>query len=175
VLRVTVFCQLHFAGTWGLSTPLPASGGRNSHGCIRNRACSGPQEDGLQDKFPIPRRQSLFAVGQLHRYRSLALQGHENEIAEVVIVCEPEQASLMMGGLHPRGSLFERPVNIDTAKQQHAEFRKVWALDASAQSLFPRGPAVSKRTFCWLFQPCQANGGAPTAFEGRARQRVVDY
>lgn len=51
-------------------------------------------------------------------------QEHENEIAEVVIVCEPEQASLMMGGLHPRGSLYERPVNIDTAKQQHAEFRK---------------------------------------------------
>ncbi len=46
-------------------------------------------------------------------------------MAEVVIVCEPEQASLMMGGLHPRGSLYERPVNIDTAKQQHSEFRNV--------------------------------------------------
>lgn len=44
-------------------------------------------------------------------------------MAEVVIVCEPEQASLMMGGLHPRGSLYERPVNIDVAKAQHAEFR----------------------------------------------------
>jgi hypothetical protein len=52
-----------------------------------------------------------------------ALQEHENDIAEVVIVCEPEQASLMMGGLHPRGSLYERPVNIDVAKAQHAEFR----------------------------------------------------
>lgn len=52
-------------------------------------------------------------------------QESENEIAEVVIVCEPEQASLMMGGLHPRGSLYERPVNIDVAKQQHAEFRNV--------------------------------------------------
>lgn len=52
-----------------------------------------------------------------------AVQEHENEIAETVIVCEPEQASLMMGGLHPRGSLYERPVNIDTAKAQHAEFR----------------------------------------------------
>jgi hypothetical protein len=56
-------------------------------------------------------------------------QEGENEPAEVVIVCEPEQASLMMGGLHPRGSLYERPVNIETAKQQHSEFRK-----ASAQS-----------------------------------------
>ena len=52
-----------------------------------------------------------------------ALQEHENDLAEVVVVCEPEQASLMMGGLHPRGSLYERPVNIDVAKAQHAEFR----------------------------------------------------
>lgn len=52
-----------------------------------------------------------------------ALQEHENDIAEVVIVCEPEQASLMMGGLHPRGSLYERPINIDVAKAQHLEFR----------------------------------------------------
>ncbi len=55
-----------------------------------------------------------------HRPRA---QESENEQAEVVIVCEPEQASLMMGGLHPRGSLYERPVNIDTARAQHAEFR----------------------------------------------------
>ena len=52
-----------------------------------------------------------------------AIQEHENEVAEVVIVCEPEQASLMMGGLHPRGSLYERPVNVDVAKAQHSEFR----------------------------------------------------
>ena len=31
----------------------------------------------------------------------------------------------MMGGLHPRGSLYERPVNIDSAKLQHARFREV--------------------------------------------------
>ena len=31
-----------------------------------------------------------------------ARQDHENEPAEVVIVCEPEGTSLMMGGLHPR-------------------------------------------------------------------------
>eukprot|EP00882_Tetradesmus_deserticola_P013240 GHRQ01014040.1.p1 GENE.GHRQ01014040.1~~GHRQ01014040.1.p1 ORF type:complete len:341 (+),score=165.52 GHRQ01014040.1:150-1025(+) len=30
-----------------------------------------------------------------------------------------------MGGLHPRGSLYERPVNIDIAKAQHAGFREV--------------------------------------------------
>jgi arginine deiminase len=54
-----------------------------------------------------------------------AIQEDEDEVAECVIVCEPEGTSLMMGGLHPRGSLYERPVNIDTAKTQHANFRQV--------------------------------------------------
>ncbi|KAK9833540.1 hypothetical protein WJX81_003550 [Elliptochloris bilobata] len=31
----------------------------------------------------------------------------------------------MMGGLHPRASLYERPVNLETAKAAHAEFRRV--------------------------------------------------
>jgi arginine deiminase len=46
-------------------------------------------------------------------------------VAQVVIVCEPEGSSLMMGGLHPRGSLYERPVNIDLARAHHANFRQV--------------------------------------------------
>ncbi len=54
-----------------------------------------------------------------------AIQEDENEPAQIVVVCEPEGSSLMMGGLHPRGSLYERPVNIDTAKTQHAQFREV--------------------------------------------------
>uniref|UniRef100_A0A383WIV7 Arginine deiminase n=1 Tax=Tetradesmus obliquus TaxID=3088 RepID=A0A383WIV7_TETOB len=64
--------------------------------------------------------EALFTNGRLK-----AVQEDENEVAEVVIVCEPEGATLMMGGLHPRGSLYERPVNIDTAKAQHAGFREV--------------------------------------------------
>ena len=31
----------------------------------------------------------------------------------------------MMGGLHPRASLYERPVNIESAKATHAAFRQV--------------------------------------------------
>ncbi|DBB16407.1 TPA: hypothetical protein ACH3X3_014694 [Trebouxia sp. C0006] len=54
-----------------------------------------------------------------------AVQEHENETAEIVIVCEPQGTSLMMGGLHPRASLYERPVNLDAAKYAHAEFRQV--------------------------------------------------
>lgn len=55
----------------------------------------------------------------------VARQVHEDQEAEVVIVCEPEGTSLMMGGLHPRASLYEKPVNLDAAKQAHAEFRQV--------------------------------------------------
>ena len=42
-----------------------------------------------------------------------------------MIVCEPQGTSLMMGGLHPRASLYERPVNLDAAKAAHAHFRRV--------------------------------------------------
>jgi hypothetical protein len=54
-----------------------------------------------------------------------ALQVHENDLAEVVIVCEPEGTSSMMGGLHPRSSLFEKPLNMDKARAQHTRFREV--------------------------------------------------
>lgn len=54
-----------------------------------------------------------------------AYQMHENDPAEVVLVCEPEGASLMMGGLHPRASLYDRPVNLDISKRQHKRFREV--------------------------------------------------
>lgn len=54
-----------------------------------------------------------------------AVQESENDKAEIVIVCEPEGQSLQMGGLHPRASLYEKPVNLEAAKQAHAEFRRV--------------------------------------------------
>ncbi|KAG1663777.1 hypothetical protein FOA52_011828 [Chlamydomonas sp. UWO 241] len=53
-----------------------------------------------------------------------SVQEHENDTAEVDIVAEPESASLMMGTLHPRGSLYERPVNAELATKQHAAFRE---------------------------------------------------
>lgn len=40
-------------------------------------------------------------------------------------MCEPEGTSLQMGGLHPRASLYEKPVNLEEAKRAHAEFRRV--------------------------------------------------
>ena len=46
-----------------------------------------------------------------------AIQESENDRAEICIVCEPEGMSLQMGGLHPRASLYEKPVNLEAAKQ----------------------------------------------------------
>jgi hypothetical protein len=54
-----------------------------------------------------------------------AYQLDENHIAKVVITCEPEGASLMMGAMHPKGSLYERPVNLSDAKSTHAAFREL--------------------------------------------------
>lgn len=54
-----------------------------------------------------------------------ATQQSENDRAEIVIVCEPEGTSLQMGGLHPRASLYEKPVNLEAAQKAHAEFRRV--------------------------------------------------
>ncbi|GIL80090.1 hypothetical protein Vretimale_12910 [Volvox reticuliferus] len=95
----------------------------NGHGVTKSASFLDVRSVDASSVPPL-KRSKLSTVVNLLEART-AVQEHENEIAEVVIVCEPEQASLMMGGLHPRGSLYERPINIDTAKQQHAEFRKV--------------------------------------------------
>lgn len=57
------------------------------------------------------------STGNILQELCIAKQEHENQVAEIVIVCEPEGTSLMMGGLHPRASLYEKPVNLDAAKQ----------------------------------------------------------
>lgn len=49
---------------------------------------------------------NLMSVEQKAGLQHKARQDHENEPAEVVIVCEPEGSSLMMGGLHPRSALY---------------------------------------------------------------------
>lgn len=54
---------------------------------------------------------------------AVAAQWDENDLAEVVIVAEPETAAV--GSLHPKGSLYEKPMNVDIAKAQHAKFREV--------------------------------------------------
>jgi arginine deiminase len=55
---------------------------------------------------------------------TLAQQCHENDIAEVVLVHEPGIEALF-GSLHASGSLFEKPVNLNKARENHKMFRDV--------------------------------------------------
>jgi arginine deiminase len=48
-------------------------------------------------------------------------QQHEDDVAEVVIVCAPA-LSKTMGALHPAGALYARPVHINQAREAHAMF-----------------------------------------------------
>lgn len=61
----------------------------------------------------------------LHKRSTCATQVHEDDPARVVLVFEPLGTSLMMGGLHPRASLFERPINMESAQEAHERFRTV--------------------------------------------------
>ena len=51
-------------------------------------------------------------------------QEHEDDVAEVAIVASPGLPK-MMGSLHPAGSLYEKPVNLRLAVEQHAAFRRL--------------------------------------------------
>jgi len=50
-------------------------------------------------------------------------QVHENDLAEVVVVCEPGLQK-QMGALHPAAALYERFVNIEKSISEHANFRE---------------------------------------------------
>lgn len=54
---------------------------------------------------------------------NIAQQCHENDIAKLVLVHEPGLEALI-GSLHASGSLFEKPVNIQKARDDHAHFRR---------------------------------------------------
>ncbi len=72
-------------------------------------------EGHVNERVPIMRMRRT-PTGTMLQEACVAKQEHENQVAEIVIVCEPEGTSLMMGGLHPRASLYEKPVNLDAAK-----------------------------------------------------------
>eukprot|EP00959_Pyramimonas_sp_CCMP1952_P282700 5908652-Pyramimonas_sp.AAC.1 len=51
-------------------------------------------------------------------------QMHEDDVAEVVIVCEPDLNNNVMGSIHPKGGLYEKPVNVEDSRKQHRGFRE---------------------------------------------------
>ncbi|KAL6776838.1 ADI1 [Auxenochlorella protothecoides x Auxenochlorella symbiontica] len=80
-----------------------------------------PEVKAAHTSGPRPKASALLK----EKYNLKGVQESENDRAEIVIVCEPEGTSLQMGGLHPRASLYEKPVNLEAAKTAHAEFRNV--------------------------------------------------
>ena len=90
-------------------------------GPMPERTANGgiPHSDSLRDVLAVappstlvPKRDALqtrssgaVLVHESAHHHHNAIQEHENETAEVVLVCEPEGTSLMMGGLHPRFAL----------------------------------------------------------------------
>lgn len=107
------------AATKRMFSGLSQSGGLQSEG--------GALNDILAVYHPDHATEVAIKAGVLPRLleadQAIAEQVHENDLAQVVIVCEPEGASLMMGALHPRASLYERPVNLQEAQKAHASFR----------------------------------------------------
>lgn len=66
---------------------------------------------------PEPRNVSLSVQSLLGIHSSLEPgQSHEDDTAEVVLVCEPDLHNNLMGALHPNGALYEKPVNINVAR-----------------------------------------------------------
>jgi hypothetical protein len=92
----------------------------------RGLSCAEEVEDAAAFAAQVirPTATDLLTAGlPVSSPQQLAAQWDENDVAEVVIVAEPEAAAV--GSLHPRGSLFEKPVNSDLAKAQHAKLREV--------------------------------------------------
>lgn len=95
-----------------------------------------------------------------------AVQESENDKAEIVIVCEPEGMSLQMGGLHPRASLYEKPVNLEAAKQ----------VGAAA----PARPIVAAAEAAWRtsrreLAPKPGSAAATVAISWAASQRACRF
>jgi phosphohistidine phosphatase SixA len=59
----------------------------------------------------------------INKPEKIARQCHEDDVAKVVLVHEPGLEALL-GSLHPSGSLYEKPMNIELAKKNHQSFKK---------------------------------------------------
>jgi len=97
---------------------------------LEMKKLDGPLKRAIKSYLNLPpeRKNARASASDLLPYRNAtAVQESENDMAEVVIVCDPDGTSLEMGGLHPRASLYEKPVNLEAARTAHAEFRRVMA------------------------------------------------
>ena len=57
-----------------------------------------------------------------NKYTRHWAQESEDDAAKIVVTCDPGMPSFV-AGLHPAASLFENPLNLDVARQQHTAMR----------------------------------------------------
>ena len=110
--------------------PREGSQALSNHSSMRSLQSKNDFQDLLALYKPDEATKTAIRAGVLPRLlveeaNRTAVQVDENHIAKVVITCEPEGASLMMGAMHPKGSLYEKPVNTNQAKATHAAFREL--------------------------------------------------
>ncbi|KAK5574936.1 hypothetical protein RB653_010190 [Dictyostelium firmibasis] len=72
---------------------------------------------------PFPTKGPLYNLSA--KYKDLSFnQVHENDEARIVILNEPSLPQ-WMGSIHPNGSLYEEPLDLSKAKEEHKLFREL--------------------------------------------------
>ncbi|EAL71243.1 hypothetical protein DDB_G0272182 [Dictyostelium discoideum AX4] len=72
---------------------------------------------------PFPTKGPLYNLSG--KYKDLSFnQVHENDEARIVILNEPSLPQ-WMGSIHPNGSLYEEPLDLSKAKEEHKLFREL--------------------------------------------------
>ncbi|KAF2078141.1 hypothetical protein CYY_000525 [Polysphondylium violaceum] len=71
----------------------------------------------------LPKSSSLMSLSSIYHELNFN-QVHENDTAQVVILNEPSLPQ-WMGSIHPNGSLYEEPLDISKAQQEHMKFREL--------------------------------------------------
>ncbi|EGC40455.1 hypothetical protein DICPUDRAFT_93382 [Dictyostelium purpureum] len=72
---------------------------------------------------PYPKASPLFNLS--NKYNNLSFnQVHENDEARIVILNEPSLPQ-WMGSIHPNGSLYEEPLDLSKAQEEHRKFREL--------------------------------------------------
>jgi len=71
----------------------------------------------------LPKSSSLMSLSNVYQELNFN-QVHENDTAQIVILNEPSLPQ-WMGSIHPNGSLYEEPLDISKAQQEHLKFREL--------------------------------------------------
>lgn len=91
--------------------------------CQNLVGANSPEAASRRRRASGSRTQPHAIARDLYSHEGEPSQTDENHAARLVVVCEPLGVNNLMGALHPHGALYEKPVNIEKAAEQHAAFR----------------------------------------------------